>query len=225
MQLGLDGAAPPRLLPNPSELLAAYDQAAGPLRNARDIPDPRDAAAVDGFLAAIAAVLARADRVADALTASRDSAVEGYAWYAEALDVTTAELLRLAEAERQMRAALEELMQAHVAVTRGHPEAEAAFQGTDVPRLMRRAHDVLSAAVDTTAGQQAVTLDPDTCRKCGAAIVWGKTPLGKPCPLDAAPQRRYLAIGGTALRLREVYVTHFITCPFANDFRKPKGTS
>lgn len=65
-----------------------------------------------------------------------------------------------------------------------------------------------------------------TCRGCGKQIVWGifqDGPKAKRIPLDPRPPcyRALDPISDGAVRIereREVYVTHFATCPKANDF-------
>jgi len=61
------------------------------------------------------------------------------------------------------------------------------------------------------------------CRGCGAAILWIQTPAGKRTPIDAIPLTgwAYSAEWG-AWRLIEVHVSHFATCPQAEQFRKKK---
>lgn len=57
-----------------------------------------------------------------------------------------------------------------------------------------------------------VTITGDgTCRKCGAFILWGRTGLPEPKnkPLDARPDPK-----------SGLYVSHFATCPNADDFRR-----
>lgn len=63
------------------------------------------------------------------------------------------------------------------------------------------------------------------CRGCGAPIIWGVDEKGQRHPLDAkAPC--YLAVqdvrGVHVKRLREAFVSHFVTCPKRDEFRKPK---
>lgn len=63
--------------------------------------------------------------------------------------------------------------------------------------------------------------------KCGRIIVWGKTPSGQNIPLDPkAPVYRFIAgrpDGGpdddmTVDRAMNCMVSHFATCPQANQF-------
>lgn len=64
------------------------------------------------------------------------------------------------------------------------------------------------------------------CKGCGAPIVWGLTPEGKRIPLDPKPPvYAYEADNGNCLQVKAatVYVTHFATCPKANDFSGKNG--
>ena len=59
-----------------------------------------------------------------------------------------------------------------------------------------------------------------TC-KCGKRIVWAKTPEGKVVPLDpVAPTYdvRLNLMGDQTAERSSAYVSHFATCPNANDF-------
>ena len=69
------------------------------------------------------------------------------------------------------------------------------------------------------------------CRSCGAPIIWGKTTAGKPIPLDE-PEARLVRVridgdGATRLQLgsdtvvtTQTYVSHFATCPNADEHRR-----
>lgn len=71
------------------------------------------------------------------------------------------------------------------------------------------------------------------CRSCGAAVRWVKTEHGKRMPLDAAPAapdarglfviRDDTAIAVPALAFPDEpnYVSHFATCPDADEWRHP----
>jgi hypothetical protein len=76
-----------------------------------------------------------------------------------------------------------------------------------------------------------------TCRSCGAAIVWAQTAVGKRMPVDAEPVDGgnlvlvYPSPGATPLALHTPpeqqlfddpprYVSHFSTCPHADQHRK-----
>lgn len=76
-----------------------------------------------------------------------------------------------------------------------------------------------------------------TCKGCGAPITWAKTRDGKNLPLQKCPvyeidwSRNDETEGpfagsyqAHALKIeRETYVSHFLTCPKANDFSKRSG--
>jgi hypothetical protein len=60
--------------------------------------------------------------------------------------------------------------------------------------------------------------EANTCRSCGAAIIWIVTENGKRMPLD----ERVLTIitdAGKAVKGRQ---SHFSTCPQAANWRSPK---
>ena len=65
-----------------------------------------------------------------------------------------------------------------------------------------------------------------SCRSCGASILWVETSTGKKMPLDFEPERRFVieASGGMLATLRNTYVSHFATCKFADQHRKPRET-
>lgn len=60
-------------------------------------------------------------------------------------------------------------------------------------------------------------------------MVWGKNgKSGKPVPLDAKPERRYVRAGtdpqGNAVfQLTFAYMPHHATCPKVAEFRREKG--
>lgn len=63
------------------------------------------------------------------------------------------------------------------------------------------------------------------CKGCGKAIVWGETPEGTRIPLDprapvyeSAPQAGDTSDRHTVRRTVTAFVSHFATCPKANDF-------
>lgn len=67
------------------------------------------------------------------------------------------------------------------------------------------------------------------CKGCGKPIIWGVTDDGKRIPLDPKPPV-YQLLGGDGGRTFRAtggfFVSHFATCPKANDFssnRKPQG--
>lgn len=58
------------------------------------------------------------------------------------------------------------------------------------------------------------------CKKCGAEMVWAVNSDGKRVPLAAkSKEHRYVLMGET-YQLRETYQTHFVDCPFRDEFRK-----
>lgn len=70
-----------------------------------------------------------------------------------------------------------------------------------------------------------------TCKSCGARIIWAPTPAGKHIPVDADPTpdgnielRDGIAhVNQQANLLGEArYVTHFATCPQADEHRRPR---
>lgn len=77
---------------------------------------------------------------------------------------------------------------------------------------------------------------PDTCKACGAPIVWAKTAAtGKAIPLDTEPtpdgniflkdgKAHYLTKNGVEQTLADFdrYKSHFATCPQAARFRRKK---
>jgi hypothetical protein len=64
----------------------------------------------------------------------------------------------------------------------------------------------------------------NTCRSCGASILWAETEVGKRIPLDSTPEHRLVisTVSGKA-RVMPTYISHFATCPNAAAHRKPKG--
>ena len=88
---------------------------------------------------------------------------------------------------------------------------------------------------------------PGKCRGCGADILWVKTASGQKMPLDAEPvwvnvrtedkgQNTFVRADGSFVFgmlagdadddpesvIVEAYESHFATCRFAGDFRKPR---
>ena len=59
------------------------------------------------------------------------------------------------------------------------------------------------------------------CKSCGAPIVWGVTGNDKNVPLDP-PEKRYVFVPGRGLlvELVETWLSHFATCPNADQHRK-----
>ncbi len=56
---------------------------------------------------------------------------------------------------------------------------------------------------------------PSSCKKCGAPLVWAKTPRGAKAPLDA------VAISGIDANgeAHTIHMNHFSTCPDAAEVR------
>jgi hypothetical protein len=76
------------------------------------------------------------------------------------------------------------------------------------------------------------------CDKCRAEIFWLRNnKTGKPSPIDAVPTERgnckiystthFQVLAGQELtkvrQISKLNTNHFVTCPNADDFRKPKG--
>lgn len=66
------------------------------------------------------------------------------------------------------------------------------------------------------------------CRGCGKEIIWGVNLEGKKIPLDPAPPV-YVSMGNTGItngmvvtRDPDAMVSHFATCPEANEFSGSK---
>jgi len=65
-----------------------------------------------------------------------------------------------------------------------------------------------------------------TCKTCGAEILWIVTPTGKAHPVDAKPEKRWVTVfsldedGGEEWALVDTYLTHFATCPQADQHRR-----
>ena len=65
------------------------------------------------------------------------------------------------------------------------------------------------------------------CKGCGKKIIWGVTPEGKKIPLDPSPPVYAVEVGAVlhtdgqfVRRASGFHVSHFATCPNANDFSK-----
>lgn len=66
------------------------------------------------------------------------------------------------------------------------------------------------------------------CKSCGAEIVWAVTDLGRKMPLDAKPTehgtfvlhdgRAFVDVTAAGPR----YTSHFATCGFASQHRRPR---
>jgi len=72
----------------------------------------------------------------------------------------------------------------------------------------------------------------NTCRSCGAEIVWVVSTNGRPTPADAKLIRVLVPTGklvetdhGSAqeVEVRTGYVSHFATCPYAKEHQYRKG--
>lgn len=72
------------------------------------------------------------------------------------------------------------------------------------------------------------------CRRCTRQITFVRSPNGKTMPVDAKPVPVYTlteAIGGEpgdlqatrALGDEKLYVSHFVTCPYAAEFTRRNG--
>lgn len=65
-----------------------------------------------------------------------------------------------------------------------------------------------------------------TCRSCGADVIWAQTSKGRHIPLDAVPASdgNILLTDGIARVVdpgQGHFVSHFVTCPQAHQWRKP----
>jgi hypothetical protein len=73
-------------------------------------------------------------------------------------------------------------------------------------------------------GEQTISSPrPANCGSCNAPILWITTANGKNAPVDRKPEKRYVlrdAAPGIGDVL-DTYISHFATCPFADEHRKP----
>ena len=67
------------------------------------------------------------------------------------------------------------------------------------------------------------------CRSCKAEIIWVETIGGSKVPLDAKAEKRYVdeVLGpagqtGGKVVLVDTYLSHFVTCPQADEWRKKR---
>lgn len=60
------------------------------------------------------------------------------------------------------------------------------------------------------------------CGTCGAEIVWAITEAGKRMPLDAKPEKRFVVDDADGCHLVDTYVSHFSTCPNAEQHRRAR---
>lgn len=71
-------------------------------------------------------------------------------------------------------------------------------------------------------------MTPKPCRSCGAPLIWGVTAQGKRMPVDAMPQKRITLEPARPghedlpplAEVVDTYVSHFATCPNADQHRK-----
>jgi len=68
----------------------------------------------------------------------------------------------------------------------------------------------------------------DTCKSCGAKIIWAKTESGKSAPFEEDPEGDHVIADGIASRVLltigpvQRFVSHFARCPNASRHRKKK---
>jgi hypothetical protein len=65
------------------------------------------------------------------------------------------------------------------------------------------------------------------CRRCNQEIIWAITQRGSHIPLNAVHSLVFVMEGekidgAPVVSQRRAYVTHFATCPHADEFRKKK---
>lgn len=62
------------------------------------------------------------------------------------------------------------------------------------------------------------------CRGCGAEIIWALTVEGNRMPLNAQFEGRFILEpnpdGAPLATVKATYISHFATCPQADQFRK-----
>ena len=60
------------------------------------------------------------------------------------------------------------------------------------------------------------------CRGCGADILWVLTGNHKSMRVDLKPETRMVEVGSGSgvFEAKKAYVSHFVTCPNAAEFRK-----
>ena len=72
------------------------------------------------------------------------------------------------------------------------------------------------------------------CRSCGAPVIWATTTRGKAMPVDADPVANgnlELSRTGEQINVRVVkesagtHVSHYVTCPHANQWRPKRGAA
>lgn len=62
-----------------------------------------------------------------------------------------------------------------------------------------------------------------TCKTCGAEILWIRTTTGKMHPIDAKPEKRWVWNAVDGWDLLETHISHFATCPDADQHRRSDG--
>lgn len=88
-------------------------------------------------------------------------------------------------------------------------------QNTDADALTRKAYrEARGETTELEPGEFVIPSDANiqTCRSCGANIVWAKTPAGKPVPLSLA-----LVEERAGLRIAK---THFADCQQSREWRR-----
>lgn len=60
------------------------------------------------------------------------------------------------------------------------------------------------------------------CSSCGAPIRFVGTETGNQVPVDAKPEKRIVVGPDGVGRSVDAYVSHFATCPNANQHRSPR---
>jgi hypothetical protein len=64
------------------------------------------------------------------------------------------------------------------------------------------------------------------CKRCKAPLLWARNvDTGKWVPLDAKQRLMFVVDAIGDCRAVKVYENHFITCEFADEFRKKKNDS
>ncbi len=58
----------------------------------------------------------------------------------------------------------------------------------------------------------------ETCKGCGAEMIWKTTIKGKAVPLDP-PEKRYVEFATGLVEIRQTWQGHHVTCPKAKNFR------
>lgn len=224
-QLGLGDEPSPPAWPAPDVAIAEWDELAQGHRGLA-VEEGNDA------VVTIAGLVRRGDGLRDALKAGWLGALRAAQWFLEHGAEDVAQRRLLVKLSRQLGKLMQEWLTEHHAVTVHKAEIEEAFRGTELPRIHRQANDLIGRLVQALPepGDVALTLDPaaafdeGVCSSCSKRVLWAKTHLGKPCPLDPEPQLRYVPAGGRTVNLVKTFVTHFITCPFRDDHRKARGT-